>query len=209
MPFRIAMIDYEIGNLKSIYKCLKHLNVESVVTDDFKIILDADGVILPGVGAFGDAMKHLKQKKLIPIIEEVVSNRTPLFGVCLGQQLIFSNSIEMGEHDGLDLVEGEVIKFDVSKVDKVPQIGWNSVTFVNNDHFLVQGIPNNSYFYFVHSYYVVPRNKENIVGLTKYGDIEFSSIINKDNIIATQFHPEKSSKHGIKMYQNFIDFCKR
>jgi len=209
MPFRIAIIDYEIGNLKSIYKCLKHLNVESIITDDFKIILDADGVILPGVGAFGDAMKHLKQKKLIPIIEEVVRNRTPLFGVCLGQQLIFSSSIEMGEHDGLDLVEGEVIKFDVSKVDKVPQIGWNSVTFVNNDHFLVQGIPNNSYFYFVHSYYVVPRNKENIVGLTKYGDIEFSSIINKDNIIATQFHPEKSSKHGIKMYQNFIDFCKR
>jgi glutamine amidotransferase len=209
MPFSIAIIDYEIGNLKSIYKCLKHLNVESVVTDDFKTILDADGVILPGVGAFGDAMKHLKQKKLAPIIEEVVKNRTPLFGVCLGQQLIFSSSIEMGEHHGLDLIEGEVIKFDVSRVDKVPQIGWNSVNFVNSDHFLAQGIPNNSYFYFVHSYYVVPRNKENIVGMTKYGDIEFSSIINKDNIIATQFHPEKSSKHGIKMYQNFIDFCKR
>jgi len=209
MGFRIAIIDYEMGNLKSIYKCLKHLNVESVITDDFKTILDADGVILPGVGAFGDAMMHLKQKNLVPVIGQVVKNETPLFGVCLGQQLIFSNSIEMGEHDGLNLVEGDVIKFNISKVDKVPQIGWNSVNFVKNDHFLVQGIPNNSYFYFVHSFYVVPKNKENIVGLTKYGDIEYSSIISKDNIIATQFHPEKSSKHGIKMYQNFIDYCKK
>ena len=209
MPFSIAIIDYEMGNLKSIYKCLKHLNAESIITDDFKTILNADGVILPGVGAFGDAMKHLKQKNLVPIIEQVVKNGTPLFGVCLGQQLIFSKSIEMGEHDGLDLIDGEVIKFDISKVNKVPQIGWNSVNFINNEHFLVQGIPNNSYFYFVHSYYVVPRNKDNITGLTKYGDIEYCSIISKDNIIATQFHPEKSSKHGIKMYENFIDFCKK
>ena len=209
MPFNIAIIDYEMGNLKSIYKCLKHLNAESIITDDSKTILNADGVILPGVGAFGDAMKHLKQKSLVPVIEQVVMNGTPLFGVCLGQQLTFSKSTEMGEHEGLDLIEGDVIKFDLSKVDKVPQIGWNSVNFINDEHFLVQGIPNNSYFYFVHSFYVVPRNKENIVGLTQYGDIEYSSIISKNNIIATQFHPEKSSKNGIKMYQNFIDFCKK
>ena len=209
MPFSIAIIDYEMGNLKSIYKCLKHLNAESIITDDSKAILNADGVILPGVGAFGDAMKHLKQKKLVPIIEQVVRNGTPLFGVCLGQQLVCSKSTEMGEHDGLDLIEGDVIKFDISKVDKVPQIGWNSVNFIDKDHFLVQGIPNNSYFYFVHSFYVVPRKNENVVGLTQYGNIEYSSIISKDNILATQFHPEKSSKFGIKMYQNFIDFCRR
>lgn len=209
MPFNIAIIDYEMGNLKSIYKCLKHLNTESIITDDSKTILNADGVILPGVGAFGDAMKHLKQKKLVPMIEQVVKNGTPLFGVCLGQQLIFSKSTEMGEHEGLDLIEGDVIKFDYSKVDKVPQIGWNSVNFVNNEHFLTRGIPNNSYFYFVHSFFTIPKNKENVVGWTKYGDIEYSSIVSKDNIIATQFHPEKSSKHGIKMYQNFVDFCKK
>jgi len=209
MPFSIAIIDYEMGNLKSIYKCLKHLNAESIITDNSKIILDADGVILPGVGAFGDAMKHLKRKNLVPVIEQVAKNDTPLFGVCLGQQLLCSKSIEMGEHDGLDLIEGDVVKFNISKVDKVPQIGWNSVNFIDKEHFLLQGIPNNSYFYFVHSFYVIAGNKENVLGLTQYGDIEYSSIISKDNIIATQFHPEKSSKYGIKMYENFIDFCKK
>ena len=209
MPFTIAIIDYEMGNLKSIYKCLKHLNTKSVITDDENTILNADGVILPGVGAFGDAMKHLTQKNLVPIIEQVVDNRTPLFGVCLGQQLIFSRSTEMGDHEGLDLFEGDVIKFDISKVEKIPQIGWNSVNFLNNEHFLVQGIPNNSYFYFVHSFYVAPREKNNIIGITKYGNIEYSSIIGKDNIVATQFHPEKSSKYGIKMYQDFVDFCRK
>jgi len=209
MPFSIAIIDYERGNLKSIYKCLKHLNIESIITDDSKILLNADGVILPGVGAFGDAMKQLKQKKLVPIIEQIVKNGTPFFGVCLGQQLICSKSTEMGEYDGLDFIEGDVVKFDILKVDKVPQIGWNSVDFIDKGHFLVQGIPDNSYFYFVHSFYVVPRNEENIVGLTQYGDIKYCSIISKNNIVATQFHPEKSSKHGIKMYQNFIDFCKK
>ena len=209
MPFSIAIIDYEMGNLKSIYKCLKHLNAESIITDDSKTILDADGVILPGVGAFGDAMKHLKLKNLIPVIEQVEQNGTPLFGVCLGQQLLCSKSTEMGDHDGLDLIEGEVIRFDISKVDKIPQIGWNSVNFIDREHFLLQGIPNNSYFYFVHSFYVIARNNENIIGLTQYGNIKYSSIIGKDNIIATQFHPEKSGKHGIKMYENFVDFCKK
>ncbi len=209
MPFNIAIIDYEMGNLKSIYKCLKHLNVDAIITDESEIILDADGVILPGVGAFGDAMMHLREKNLIPIINQIVAEKIPLFGVCLGQQLIFSKSYEMGEHDGLNLIKGEVILFDKKKVDKIPQIGWNSVEFVKNDHFLVQGIPNNSYFYFVHSFYTLPQNKEHIVGITKYGEIEYCSIICKDNIIATQFHPEKSSKSGIQIYKNFIEFCKK
>lgn len=198
-----------MGNLKSIYKCLKHLGIESIITDNSKIILDADGVILPGVGAFGDAMKHLKQKNLIHIIKEVAENQVPLFGICLGQQLLFSKSHEMGEHEGLNLIKGEVIQFDISKVDKVPQIGWNSVEFVDKDHFLVERVPNNSYFYFVHSYYVVPCDNSDILGLTRFGEIEYSSIIGRKNIVATQFHPEKSSKYGIQMYQNFIHFCKK
>ncbi len=209
MPFNIAIIDYEMGNLKSIYKCLKHLNVDAIITDKSEIILDADGVILPGVGAFGDAMMHLREKNLIPIINQIVVEKIPLFGVCLGQQLIFSKSYEMGEHDGLNLIKGEVILFDKKKVDKIPQIGWNSVEFVKNDHFLVQGIQNNSYFYFVHSFYTVPQNKEHIVGITNYGEIEYCSIVCNDNIFATQFHPEKSSKSGIQIYKNFIEFCKK
>ena len=172
-------------------------------------ILDADGIILPGVGAFGDAMKHLKQKKLIDTINEAVENQIPLFGICLGQQLLFSRSYEMGEYEGLNLIEGEVIQFDITKVDKVPQIGWNNVNLIDKDYFLVQGIPNNSYFYFVHSFYVIPNNENNIVGLTKFGQIEYCSIVKKKNIFATQFHPEKSSKHGITMYENFIDYCRR
>ncbi len=209
MPFNITIIDYEMGNLKSIYKCLKHLNVDAIITDESEIILDADGVILPGVGAFGDAMMHLREKNLIPIINQIVAEKIPLFGVCLGQQLIFSKSYEMGEHDGLNLIKGEVILFDKKKVDKIPQIGWNSVEFVKNDHFLVQGIQNNSYFYFVHSFYTVPQNKEHIVGITNYGEIEYCSIVCNDNIFATQFHPEKSSKSGIQIYKNFVEFCKK
>ena len=198
-----------MGNLKSIYKCIKHLNADAIITDDIKEIMNADGVILPGVGAFGDAMKNLKEKNLIPVLNQIVKDKKPLFGICLGQQLIFSRSYEMGEHKGLNLVKGEVIPFDISKVEKIPQIGWNSVEFLKSNNFLIQGIPNNSYFYFVHSFYTNPEDKDVIVGITKYGAIEYCSIINKDNIIATQFHPEKSSKHGIQIYGNFIKYCRK
>jgi len=209
MSFNIAIIDYEMGNLKSIYKCLKYLDVRSTITSDPKIILNADGVILPGVGAFGDAIKHLKEKKLLDIIYQLINEGKPLFGICLGLQLLFETSSEMGSFRGLNLLKGEVILFDVKKVIKVPHIGWNSVELLNRDHFLIQEIPNNTYFYFVHSFYSVPENEENLLGLTRYGEIEFCSIVSNDNIVATQFHPEKSSKYGIKIYQNFIDFCKK
>lgn len=210
MTFYIAIIDYEMGNLKSIYKCLKHIGTEAIITDDPKIIKKADGVILPGVGAFGDAMNHLNQKGLIPIINEVVESGTILFGICLGQQLLFTKSYEMGEHEGLGLVEGEVVQFDLTKVDKVPQIGWNDVEFLDLEHFLAQDIPNNAYYYFVHSFYCKPKNESEILGKTKYGEIEYCSMVSKNgNIIATQFHPEKSSKNGIHMYENYVKACKR
>ncbi len=209
MSFNIAIIDYEMGNLKSICKCLKHLGVGSSITSNIKIILESNGAILPGVGAFGNAMKHLKEKNLIDTIYQIVNEGKPLLGICLGLQLLFPKSSEMGDFKGLELIKGDIISFDINKVNKVPQIGWNSVDFQDKDHFLVQGIPNNSYFYFVHSFYSVPDNKKNILGLTRYGEIEFCSMISNDNIFATQFHPEKSSKYGIKIYQNFIDFCKK
>jgi glutamine amidotransferase len=208
MPFNIAIIDYGMGNLKSIYKVLRHLNVEGIITSNRKEIKDADGVILPGVGAFGDAMKNLNEKDLSTLIIDLVIDKKPLFGVCLGQQMLFSKSSEMGQYKGLNIIEGDVLRFDTSKVDKVPQIGWNSVQFTDETHFLLQGIPNNSYFYFVHSYYGIPKKDENILGKTKYGDTEFCSIVCKENVIATQFHPEKSSNYGIMMYKNFIQYCK-
>jgi len=207
--FYIAIVDYDIGNLKSIYKCLKYLNIKSIITEDPKVILDADGVILPGVGAFGDAMKHLNDKKLIPIINQLVEDGKPLLGICLGLQLLFSKSHELGEYRGLNLIPGEVVIFELKKVAKVPHIGWNSVKFQDKDHFLIQGIPENSYFYFVHSYYSVPTNNEDILGITQYGDIEYPSIVAKDNVFGTQFHPEKSSKSGIQVYKNYVDFCRK
>jgi len=209
MTLKIAIIDYEMGNLKSIYKCLKYLNIEAKITDNPKIILDSDGVILPGVGAFGDAMMHLKTKNLISIIKQIVKDNTPLFGICLGLHLLFSKGFEMGEFQGLDIIQGKVILFDKSRVGKIPQIGWNNVEFQNDNHFIIRGIPNNSYFYFVHSFYGVPKDKKDVLGLTKYDEIEFCSILGKDNIIATQFHPEKSSRYGIQIYRNFIDFCRK
>ncbi len=209
MSFNIVIIDYEMGNLKSIHKCLKYLDVKSTISSDPKIILNANGVILPGVGAFGDAMKHLEQKNLINVIYQLINEDKPLFGICLGLQLLFASSSEMGAFKGLNLIEGDVVLFDIGEVKKIPHIGWNNVDLQNLDHFLIQGIPNNSFFYFVHSFYSVPENEENILGLTRYGDVEFCSIATQDNIFATQFHPEKSSKHGIRIYQNFIDFCKK
>jgi glutamine amidotransferase len=209
MTFKIAIIDYGMGNLKSIYKALLHLNAESIITSNPNVIIDADGVILPGVGAFGDAIKNLNEKFLSTIIIDLVKDKKPLFGVCLGQQLLFSESPEMGQHKGLNIIEGDILRFEIPKVDKVPQIGWNSVHFTNENHFLVEGIPNNSYFYFVHSYYGIPKKDENILGKTKYGEIEFCSIVCKGNVIATQFHPEKSSTFGLKMYENFIHYCRK
>ncbi|TXT64331.1 MAG: Imidazole glycerol phosphate synthase subunit HisH [Promethearchaeota archaeon] len=209
--FYIAIVDYEMGNLKSIYKCLQHINAPVKITDNPQTILNADGVILPGVGAFGDAMAHLKQKDLIGTIQQIAMEQIPLFGICLGLQLLFSKSYEMGEHEGLDLFKGEIVKFDETKVDKIPQIGWNNVEFQDTHHYLVQNIPNNSYFYFVHSFYCNPANPDNVLGKTRYGEIEFCSMVydRSSNIIASQFHPEKSSRYGIQIYRNFITHCKK
>lgn len=204
----IAIIDYEMGNLKSVNKLLRYLEVKSSITSNPKTIIEADGVILPGVGAFGDAMKHLNEKNLIPVIKQVIRDKKPLLGICLGLQLLFSKSFEMGEFKGLDVIKGTVVKFDNSKVKKIPQIGWNNVDFQKTDHYLIKDVPDHSYFYFVHSFYGVPANRENILGITQYGEYFFASIVFKENVVATQFHPEKSGKNGIKLVKNFVDFCK-
>ncbi|TXT63273.1 MAG: Imidazole glycerol phosphate synthase subunit HisH [Promethearchaeota archaeon] len=209
MSFYIAIIDYGMGNLKSVSKLLDFLKISNTITSDPEYILNADGVILPGVGAFGDAMENLRDKGLVSIIDEIVREGKPLFGICLGLQLLFTKSYEMGEFLGLGYIPGEVIPFDKSKVGKIPQIGWNSVNLKKKDHYLINNIPNNSYFYFVHSFYCVPENEGAILGQTQYGEITFCSIARKENIVATQFHPEKSSTLGIQMYKNFVEFCKK
>ena len=209
MPFNIAIIDYEMGNLKSIYKLLRHLDVDSKITSDHNIIKNADGVILPGVGAFGDAMKQLREKNLIHLIKELTQEGKPLLGICLGHHMLFSQSTEMGQHEGLDIIQGNVISFDKMLVGKIPQIGWNNVSFLKDDHFMAQGIPNNSYYYFVHSFYAIPTDSSIILGTTKYGETDFCSMVCKDNIITTQFHPEKSGKNGIKIYQNYVQYCRK
>ena len=209
MDFNIAIIDYEMGNLKSIYKCLNYLDVQTIITDSKESILNADGIILPGVGAFGIAIETLIQKKLDVVIKQAVAQKIPLFGICLGLQLLFSKSEEMGEYEGLNLIIGNVNLFEKNLVDKIPHIGWNNVSFTNNNHFLLEGIPNNSYFYFVHSYFAVPKDKQTVLGTTQYGNTEFASIIGDKNIIATQFHPEKSGKTGISLLKNFIKYCKK
>ena len=209
MSFNIAIIDYEMGNLKSIYKLLHHLDIDSIITSDHNKIKNADGVILPGVGAFGDAMKQLHKKGLFTLIKDLTQEGKPLLGICLGHHLLFSQSTEMGQHEGLDLIQGNVISFDKMLVGKIPQIGWNNVFFLKEDHFMVQGIPNNSYYYFVHSFYAIPTDSSTILSTTKYGATNFCSMVCKDNIITTQFHPEKSGKNGIKVYQNFVQYCRK
>jgi glutamine amidotransferase len=209
VPFNIAIIDYEMGNLKSIYKLLCHLDIDSIITSNHNKIRNADGVILPGVGAFGDAIMQLRQKNLFGLIRDLTSEGKPLFGICLGQHMLFSQSSEMGYHEGLGIIQGKVISFEKALVGKIPQIGWNSVSFIKEDHFIIQGIPNNSYFYFIHSYYGIPTDPSTILGKTIYGETEFCSMACKENVIAVQFHPEKSSKNGIKMYQNFVQYCRK
>lgn len=209
MTLKIAIIDYEMGNLNSISKLLNHLNAISVITSDPDIIFSSDGVILPGVGAFGDAMKHLGEKGLISVINQVIKDKMPLLAICLGLQLLFSESQEYGVSKGLNFISGTVSKFDKKYVKKIPQIGWNSVEFKDLNHYLIQNISNNSYFYFNHSFYANPSNNSNILATTRYGNIEFASMVFKDSIVATQFHPEKSGKNGISIYKNFLKNCRK
>jgi len=209
----INVIDYGMGNLLSISKALERMNAEVSIINfkdsSFrKLIKKSDGLVIPGVGAFRDAMSNLTPIKET-IIEEVKTGK-PLLGICLGFQLIFSDSTEgidkdEDPHGGLDLIKGKIIRFPNDMV--VPHMGWNSIT-LKKDSPLTDGTPPNTYFYFVHSYYGTPENN-NIIGITHYDKIEFTSIAQKDAIFATQFHPEKSSDWGLKMLENYIQFCRK
>lgn len=197
----IAIIDYDAGNLKSVEKALALLGQESVITRDRQEIFGADKVILPGVGAFGDAMSQLKKYELDKVVHEVAEKKTPLLGICLGLQLFFEGSEESEGVEGLGLLKGSVVRFSDEHGLKIPHIGWNSLELMNDGR-LFRGITNGSYVYFVHSYYLKAGDEHIVKATTTYGDLVHASV-EQDNIFACQFHPEKSSSIGLKILDNF------
>ncbi len=197
----IAIIDYGMGNLASVQNAFLKVGYPTRITSHPEEILAADKVVLPGVGAFGDAIHNLRQRGIDQTIRQVVEQHTPLLGICLGMQLLFSQSEENGVHQGLNIIPGRVKRFSLPIDYKVPQIGWNSIT-INPASRMLAGIPEGSYFYFVHSYYVVPADESLVAACTDYGG-SFVSAIEKGSLMATQFHPEKSSILGLRILKNF------
>lgn len=202
----IAIIDYEMGNLRSVQKGLERAGHKAIITRSARDILDASHVVLPGVGAFKDCMENLKRYDLIEPIFKVITSGRPFLGICLGLQLLFTESEEFGKHLGLDIIKGRVVRFPTTLLDqnpelKIPHMGWNDIRIKKRTP-LLDGIEDGSFFYFVHSYYVVPEDNGVIATNTDYG-IEFTSSIWKDNIFACQFHPEKSQKVGLEILRNF------
>lgn len=197
----IAIIDYDAGNLKSVEKALIHLGENPVVSRDPEVILKADKVILPGVGSFKEAMERLKEYKLVDVIHEVVKMQKPFLGICLGLQLLFESSEESPGVEGLGILKGKIVRIPDYEDLKIPHIGWNSLKFPNKGR-LFAGLEEEPYVYFVHSYYLRAEEPEIVVASTWYGtDIHAS--VEKGNVYACQFHPEKSSDTGLKLLKNF------
>lgn len=199
----IAIIDYDAGNIKSVEKALISLSQDAVITRDRNLILSADHVILPGVGNFSDAMEKLSHYEIIPVIEDVCKNGTPFLGICLGLQLMFESSEEAPGVKGLSLLEGKVVKIPDGEYKKIPHMGWNDLTLINNGR-LFKGIEANPYVYFVHSYYLKAKDESIVKATTNYNTL-IHAAVEKDNIFACQYHPEKSSDTGLKMLKNFIE----
>jgi len=198
---KIGIVDYNMGNLASVKNAFKKIGADAEVVKDADKIKNYDKLILPGVGAFGDAMEHLKEYNMDDAIKEFVKSGKYLLGVCLGMQLLFESSEEFGDHKGLGLIEGEVVYFDKEKVKghKIPHMGWNKL--FNKESILFEGL-DNPYLYFVHSLHVVCEDKY-AIGKTIYG-YEFVSAVNKDNVYGFQPHPEKSHNEGLKILKNFV-----
>jgi imidazole glycerol-phosphate synthase subunit HisH len=208
----IAVIDYGMGNLRSVQKGLERVGLEARIVSDGQAVADAAGVVLPGVGAFRDCLRNLDRLALVEPIRRAVASGKPFFGICLGLQALFTESEEYGPCPGLDVLHGRVVRFPDRMPDpaataadaptlKVPHMGWNQVQ-VRQPHPILQGIEPGAYFYFVHSYYVAPADPALAATVTDYG-IEFVSSIARDNLFASQFHPEKSQQLGLKLLKNF------
>lgn len=209
---KVVIIDYKLSNLFSVKHACEYVGLTPVISSDKEDLKNADGVILPGVGAFGDAVMNLEKLGLIDPIKDFVGSGKPFLGICLGLQLLFTESEEFGNTKGLGLIAGKVRKFSAPPHNvrmKVPHIGWNKI-YSLSDSFNewgispLSGIADSTFMYFVHSYYVCPDNKEDIITSTNYSGFEFCSAIKRENIFATQFHPEKSANEGIKVYYNWL-----
>lgn len=196
----VGIIDYGAGNLRSVQKAVEYLGYDAVISKDREEILSCDRVILPGVGNFGDAALKLKKGNLVQTIYDVIEKGTPFLGICLGFQLLFESSEEAQGVCGLGLIPGIVKRIPDTGL-KIPQMGWNSLSFKPSP--LFENVPSESYVYFVHSYYAHAKNPEDVIATTEYG-ISLDVAVQKKNLYGVQFHPEKSSKTGLKMLQNFI-----
>ena len=199
----IAIIDYDAGNLRSVEKALQYLGKETIVTRDPEQIRKAEKVILPGVGAFGDAMKKLQEYHLDTLIHEIADSGKPLLGICLGLQLLFEESEESPGVEGLGILEGKIRRIPEGEGLKVPHIGWNSLHLEHNGR-LFRNIPENSYVYFVHSYYLEAKDPEIVKASTEYG-VHIHASVEKNNLFACQFHPEKSGETGLQILKNFAE----
>jgi len=204
----IAIIDYGMGNLRSVEKAFEKVGFESVVTDKSETIEKADKIVLPGVGAFKDAKEGLQERNLVEPIINHIKQRKLFLGICLGLQLLFTRSIEDGIHEGLNIVPGEVVRFEPDKLSggdnqklKIPHMGWNTIR-AKKEVSILKGLPDNQYMYFVHSYYVIPDRDDVVATETEYGGA-FVSMISIDNVFAMQFHPEKSQHYGLMILKNF------
>ena len=197
----IAIIDYGAGNLQSVKKAFDFIGAESVITDNPEVINACDRILLPGVGSFGDAMDSMAKSGLVETVKQNALSGKPFLGICLGLQLLFEESEESPGVKGLGIFKGKIKKFSPDMGLKIPHIGWNSLEIKQNDT-LFKGIPENSYVYFVHSYYLHAEDEEDIATITNYG-IDFHSAVGKNNFFATQFHPEKSGDVGLQILKNF------
>jgi glutamine amidotransferase len=202
----IAIVDYGMGNLRSVQKGFEKIGSQAIVTADPKLLLEADKVVLPGVGAFRDCMRNLEQGGFIEPILKVIAEGRPFLGICVGMQMLFTDSVEFGLHQGLNVIPGHVLRFPDDMQEggeklKVPQMGWNQLRFKSRPPVL-EGVAEGSNVYFVHSYYVQPDHGEVIATTTDYG-FEFCSSVWRDNIFAAQFHPEKSQDVGLRILKNF------
>lgn len=197
----LAIVDYQMGNLRSVQKGFERVGADAVITRDPSEIAAADKVVLPGVGAFEDAIGELHRRDLVNPIKDVITQGKPFLGICLGLQLLFDVSYEGGEFEGLGIVPGKVVRFDVASQYKVPHMGWNQAEIIRQAPIL-DGIEDKTYFYFVHSYYVAPDD-DSVTAIKSNYDGDFCAMIWRDNLFATQFHPEKSQEHGLAVLRNF------
>jgi imidazole glycerol-phosphate synthase subunit HisH len=199
----IAILDYGAGNLRSVAKALEAVGAAPILTDDPRVVAEADGLVVPGQGSAVDAMRNLERLGLVEPLKRYVASGRPFLGVCLGEQIIFESSEEGSGVTCLGVIPGTVRRLPGGQ--KVPQIGWNTVR-IRIPHPLLEGVPDESYFYFVHSYYVDPADPADVVGETDYG-VTFASVVGRANVFATQFHPEKSAGIGLRIYRNFARLC--